>query len=148
MKLVRLMYVSRLSKGVGPKELQDILDVSRKNNRELHVSGALCYAAHGFLQVLEGPASAVNKLYRNIVRDERHENVTLLEYVEIKQRDLEKWYMAYIHSDDIDQGILSKYSDRNVFDPFDMDARQALGFMVDIAREREAFLAQQQKALE
>lgn len=142
--LVRLLYVSRLARGVGPKDLENILASSRKRNKELKISGALCYAGSGFLQCLEGPSDAVNELYRSIVQDARHVDVTLLEYTPITTRDLEKWYMAYIHSDDIDQAILAKHSDSKVFDPFAMTPEHALAFLVDIAEEREAFLRQQQ----
>ena len=142
--LVRLIYVSRITKECGPKDLQEILDVSRRNNAELGVTGALCYSGQGFLQCLEGPRTAVNELYRRIIQDERNEDVTLLTYAAIKEREFGQWSMAYMRADQIDQAILAKHGAAQTFDPYAMNAEQSLGLLKDIARERAAFLAKQQ----
>jgi hypothetical protein len=147
MNIVRLTYVSRLSRDCGPDALGKIMTVSRNNNKKLGVTGALCYSPRGFLQILEGPATTVNELYRRIVKDSRHSVVTLLEYVPIPYRDFEHWSMAYIRADEIAHGLLRKYSTRHVFDPFEMGPVQARGFLIAVAQERADFLAKQQNAI-
>ena len=79
MNIVRLTYASRLKKPLGHAALENIMNVSRRNNRKLGVTGALCSSPRGFLQILQGPAEAVNELYNRIVRDPRHSQVPLLE---------------------------------------------------------------------
>ena len=148
MNLVRLLYVSRLATGCGPDELDSILDVSRKNNRQSGVTGALCYSGNGFLQCLEGPAPAVNQLYREIARDDRHVDVTLLDYADVQARDFGRWSMAYIRNDEIDSGILQRIRGTSTFDPFDMAPGEAMDFLKAVVQEREAFLARQQAASE
>jgi hypothetical protein len=140
MKMVRLIYTSRFSFGVGPNDIQAILAVSRVNNESKGVTGVLCYDPRFFLQCIEGPRDAVNELYRNIVADPRHENVTLLEYADIDERVFENWAMAYVRADALTQSITLKYSAGKAFDPFAMSAKQALGLMERISRERQRFL--------
>jgi hypothetical protein len=140
MNMVRLIYVSHLAPGCSFEEVQRIAEVSRQRNEENAITGALCYDPRSFLQCLEGPRDAVNELYRHIVADERHKDVTLLEYSDICRRDFEGWSMAYARTDDIEKQILLKYSTGRTFDPFSMSAKQARGFMREISKERTRFL--------
>ena len=147
MNIVRLTYASRLKKPLGHAALENIMNVSRRNNRKLGVTGALCSSPRGFLQILEGPANAVNELYNRIVRDTRHSAVTLLEYAPIPYRDFANWSMAYVRADEIAHVLLRKFSTRHVFDPFEMGPVQARGFLMAVAQERADFLAKQQNAI-
>ena len=142
---VQLIYASRMAKGCGPKDLEAILDISRKKNPSIGVTGALCYSARGFLQCLEGSRSAVNTLYRRIVQDERNEDITLISYEHITERTFGQWSMAYVRADGVDAKILKKHKVDQDFDPFSVTPKQAIGLLRDMARERAAFLAQQQK---
>lgn len=144
MNIVRLTYVSRLARDCGPDALGKIMAVSRQNNKKLGVTGALCYSPRGFLQILEGPANAVNELYNRIVKDARHSAVTLLEYAPIPYRDFENWSMAYVRADEIAHALLRKFSTRHVFDPFEMGPAQARGFLMAVAQERADFLKKQE----
>ncbi len=138
--MVRLVYASRMASGVVHDDLSDILQTSRRNNEKQGITGALCYSAVGFLQCLEGSSDVINKLYGSIIRDARHVDVTLLAYCDIHQRIFAKWAMAYIRADEVESLILRKYSAQCTFDPFAMSAEQALGFLAEIAVEREASL--------
>ncbi len=142
--LVRLMYISRMAPECGPKELQEILDSSRKNNAEMGVTGALCYSPKGFLQCIEGPRKEINMLYRRIVRDERNEEVTLLSYMPIAEREFGQWTMACVRSDEVEQAIMVEHGAAAEFDPYSLNAEKALGLLKDIALERAAFCAKQQ----
>jgi len=142
MYLVRLLYVSRLGRGTGPTQVQNIVKVSEKNNPGLGITGALCYDARYFLQYLEGPRDAINQLYRKIAADARHDSVTLLDYTDISQRQFEDWSMAYIRASDLNKSVIRKFGRSDTFDPYNMTAEQALGFITTIFAEREQFLEQ------
>ncbi len=144
--MVRLIYASRMAAGLGHKELDEMIQTSRRKNEKRAVTGALCYSARGFLQCLEGPSDVINDLYGHIIRDKRHSEVTLLEYTDIHQRSFAKWAMAYIGADDVDAAVLRKYCAQTMFDPFAMTAQQALGFLADISAERELLMAKNRKA--
>ena len=143
MNMVRLIYVSHFNGNANPNDIQDILATSRKNNDQRGITGALCYDSKHFLQCLEGPRDHVNALYNHILCDERHQDVTLLEYSDIHERRFEKWSMAYSRIDELTEGIIYKYSATREFNPFSMTAKQALGFIGDMAKEREEYLAQE-----
>ena len=143
MNIVRLIYASRLKKKLDHAAVEKIADVSRRNNKKLGVTGALCSSPRGFLQILEGPPEAVNELYNRIVRDPRHADVSLLEYVKVPFREFENWSMAYVRTDEIAQALLHKYSTHRVFDPFTMGPTQARVFLLAITELRAHFLAKQ-----
>ena len=146
MNIVRLIYASRLKKKLDHAAVEKIADMSRRNNKKLGVTGALCSSPRGFLQILEGPPAAVNDLYNRIVRDPRHADVTLLEYVKVPFREFENWSMAYVRTDEIAQALLHKYSTHRVFDPFTMGPMQARVFLLAITELRAHYLAKQRHA--
>ena len=137
MNIVRLTYASRLKKPLKHDVLEKIMAVSRRNNRKLGVTGALCHSPRGFLQILEGPAAAVNELYNRIVRDPRHTQVTLLEYTKVPFREFENWSMAYVRTDEIAKALLHKYSTHHLFDPFTMGPVQARVFLLAVVQLSE-----------
>ena len=146
MNIVRLIYASRLKKKLDHAAVEKIADVSRRNNKKLGVTGALCSSPRGFLQILEGPPEAVNELYNRIVRDPRHADVSLLEYVKVPFREFENWSMAYVRTDEIAQALLHKYSTHRTFDPFTMGPMQARVFLLAITELRAHYLAKQRHA--
>ena len=146
MNIVRLIYASRLKQKLDHAAVEKIADVSRRNNRKLGVTGALCSSPRGFLQILEGPPEAVNELYNRIVRDPRHADVSLLEYVKVPFREFENWSMAYVRTDEIAQALLHKYSTHRTFDPFTMGPMQARVFLLAITELRTHYLAKQRHA--
>lgn len=58
------------------------------------------------MQVIEGERPQINNLYRNIIRDTRHRNCTLLRYSEIRSRDFSDWSMAYTTLDELKNSYL------------------------------------------
>jgi hypothetical protein len=146
MKIFRLSYVSRLAKDCGPDELGHIAAASRRNNKKLGVTGALCHSPRGFVQILEGPADAVNELFCRIVRDPRHSKITLLEYAAVPCREFEGWSMAYVRTDEIAAALLHKYSTGSLFDPFQLGPVQARVFLLAVTQLSAALLAKQEAA--
>ncbi|MBN2840596.1 MAG: BLUF domain-containing protein, partial [Coriobacteriia bacterium] len=105
MGLVRLTYASRLMPELGPSDLWDILKTAREHNSAAFITGMLCYDAGSFLQCLEGERDTVNALYRAIIADSRHSDVTLLEYGEIEHRIFSRWAMAYLKPEAITEQL-------------------------------------------
>jgi len=108
---------------------------SRRNNKSLGVTGSLCYSAKVFLQILEGPAKAVNELYRRIIMDRRHVDVTLIEYRPIAYRDFANWSMACISLQEVDRVLVKKFSTGRAFNPFEMSPEQARQFLLAVTAE-------------
>ena len=77
-------------------ELENLLKVSRARNASLSVTGALLFNEGRFLQVLEGGEADVRAVYRSIMRDRRHTDVTLLAAEPCERRRFERWSMAFV----------------------------------------------------
>jgi hypothetical protein len=71
-----------------------------------------------FIQVLEGARDEVCELYNAIVRDQRHANVRILVFEEIRERKFCNWTMGHVDLSKVNPGLLLKYHERAVLDPF------------------------------
>jgi len=80
-------------------EIQKILNSSRFNNVQAHVTGALLFNEGLFAQVLEGPVAGVEKIFEKIQRDARHSEVIVLESGTAAYRDFPEWSMAFAAPD-------------------------------------------------
>jgi hypothetical protein len=100
MSLHRLVYFSANeiagSTARLREEVDQILETSRRNNALVGVTGALMFSAGYFGQVLEGPQAAIEMTFERIQQDDRHANVSLLEFVPIATRTFESWAMAFV----------------------------------------------------
>jgi hypothetical protein len=96
------------------------------------VTGVLCLGEGIFLQVLEGGRSAVNKLYNRIVADKRHSDVELLCYEEISERRFAGWAMGQVNMKHLNPGLLLKYSERPVLDPFAVSGQVSMALFHEL----------------
>jgi len=116
--LVRLLYASRAKAPLTPEVIDNILQVSRKNNPSVGITGLLCHSGDVFMQVLEGGRDAVNMLYNRIAGDPRHTDVILLRYEEIAERRFASWSMGQVNLARVNPAILLKYSTKAELDPY------------------------------
>lgn len=77
MSLFQIIYVSHPF-GFDEARLDNILEVSRRNNTRDDVTGALICRVDAYLQLIEGPEAAVRATYARIRADDRHAEVSLL----------------------------------------------------------------------
>ena len=136
MHMVRLIYVSTMTDACDTEALQDILSASKKNNAERGISGVLCYDPAFFMQCLEGPRDAVNEIYSRITSDERHKNITLLEYTEVDRRLFENWSMGFLRPNIFDKETLAKYTTTGRVNPHALKAEQARNFLLDLVEQQ------------
>jgi hypothetical protein len=132
--LTRLLYASRATEPIEDAMLRAILERSRANNLERGITGVLCAHPEGgvFLQALEGSRAAVNALYTAIVRDPRHRDITILEYVEIDERRFPSWRMGSVNLAKVNRRSILRYSECAAFDPFAMSSRSALALLEEL----------------
>lgn len=98
----RLVYRSSatMERENRPAELEEIFELSRRNNTDLGLSGALLVWEDTFVQVLEGDEATVRDLYATIAADPRHEDVVLLDAHTVDDRVFARWSMAHISDDE------------------------------------------------
>ncbi|PZA11677.1 phosphonate transporter [Rhodopseudomonas palustris] len=98
--LYRLLYVSenRIAGAVADvaREIEAILDASRRHNDALGITGALIFNCGFFAQVLEGPRDAVELIFEVICKDPRHNKIQVISAGEVEAREFPHWTMAYI----------------------------------------------------
>jgi hypothetical protein len=132
--LVRLVYASHATSTIDDALLGSILKRAQGYNQEHGITGILCTYSQGnvFLQVLEGGRADVNALYAAIVRDRRHRDVTLLDYSEISQRRFATWRMGSVNLNRVNLGIILRFSETSVLDPFSMGGPAVLALLDEL----------------
>jgi hypothetical protein len=100
MPLNRLLYVSRcaLREQGAEREarVRQITADAAARNVATSLTGSLLYVNDSFVQVLEGPAEAVERTFEAICCDFRHVEVKLIDLVPVKARAFSDWNMAYL----------------------------------------------------
>lgn len=97
--LLQLAYISTRHPGMDDGEVERILSVSRLNNRRDGITGVLLFNGQRFLQMLAGPAPAVEQCYARIVRDSRHRALVQLGSKTAAARVFARWAMACQRTD-------------------------------------------------
>lgn len=90
-----LIYVSIANGEFSEEDLLGLLRQSRDRNQGACITGMLLYKNRRFMQLLEGPETAVRETYARILRDPRHRDVTILLQGEMAERDFANWSMGF-----------------------------------------------------
>ncbi|MBY6265264.1 BLUF domain-containing protein [Azospirillum sp. 412522] len=93
--MLTLLYRSDAVSLLPFSALADICVRSSTNNRRLGITGFLVEHEGTFLQVLEGEAEAINRLFARISKDERHYNMAVLGRWERPGRSFGFWAMNF-----------------------------------------------------
>ncbi|UZR28963.1 BLUF domain-containing protein [Methylococcus mesophilus] len=103
----RVIYVSSKADTLTEHDLEDISEISRRNNAELGITGLLISAHRYFFQFLEGGESAVEQLLKRIQQDPRHNHFLILKVEEnLESRMFPEWSMRIIDLDEMNNAIL------------------------------------------
>lgn len=133
--LVRLLYASRSVTPLNTEVVDDILVSAQNRNSEHGITGILCVCTLGnvFLQALEGDRLEINQLYRNLVVDPRHADVTVLHHEQIDQRVFSSWRMGRVDLNRLNAGTILRYSAHAALDPFSMSGTAAMAMVMELA---------------
>ena len=129
-RLKHVIYISRPTH-FDHSVLDDILTKSRSNNPAIEVTGNLIYHADLFLQLLEGPNLAVDKLYETILADNRHADIVKIRDETFNRRLFASWA---IKNDSHQSWMLSRSEIAR------MSSDEALQLFDRLARENDQFL--------
>lgn len=99
MSINQLIYISQATRKLSSEELNEIHQTASKNNQKIDVTGSLFYNGGWFLQVLEGPLSALNTLYQKIEKDPRHKSSRTLYNEPASFRIFTRWSMNMTNLD-------------------------------------------------
>jgi len=87
----QLIYASGATVRFSAADVKDLVASAQGRNRAMGITGLLIYYQGSFLQILEGPRAAVDRLFEQIQADPRHARILLLERRPIPQRDFPSW---------------------------------------------------------
>jgi len=125
MPFIQLTYASRPF-GFNEAILAGILLDARRCNTRDGITGALIARQDLFLQLLEGPAPAVDAAYQRIARDDRHIEVRRLTRRETGGRLFAAWAMRHDPArswmwsmDAVADGAVARASEAEVLDIFE-----------------------------
>ena len=105
-----MIYVSSGVRSFSDAEIRDILSVSRRNNERSGLTGMLLYRDGNFLQVLEGPESAVEATFARISKDPRHRGIIVIRITRPTSRLFSEWTMAFRDLTSDDASTLEGYN--------------------------------------
>ena len=100
MSINQLIYLSQATRKMSQDDLFAIQHTAKENNGPLDVTGSLFYNGGWFLQGLEGPIPALEKLYKKIELDPRHKNSRIIYNEPANFRTFPRWNMNMTNLDD------------------------------------------------
>jgi hypothetical protein len=120
----RLIYRSQPF-GFDEAMLAGILSAARRNNPRWGITGALICRHDIYLQLIEGPAEAIDALYATICADDRNTDVRLLLSEDMGERLFPNWAMLddtapsqFWSAQDVAAGVLEAASQDALLAPF------------------------------
>lgn len=127
--LNRLVYFSERDGACDDAALEAIVAQSAARNRARDVTGLLIADKRAFIQILEGPRTAVSLLFQDISRDPRHRNVVLVEFSEIQQLSYPRWGMAHASDPDKLEAAWARVTRDRIWEPLKLNALQLRGLL-------------------
>lgn len=126
--LHRLVYLSRNdisgTNDTLQSEMSQILRSARENNSKRNVTGALMFNAEVFAQVLEGPHDELESLFAHIESDERHSEISMLDFGPVESRGFPEWAMAYVGDESTLTDRFFMMAEETNFDPDSLSGDQ------------------------
>ncbi len=130
----RIKYVSRFSREMERREIDELVARAAAKNEKLGVTGILMGSGRLFFQVIEGPSKNVDRLYESIAGDDRHRDVLLLDVEhDVAERHFPDWSMRRVG---LDPGAEERLRPaRELLDALVAKQREAVEIRLDLERE-------------
>jgi len=96
----RITYLSTAIAMFTHESLMELAEHAARMNAEKMIGGVLYYKGGQFLQVIEGPTEAIDQLWSNLLKDQRHAWVEALLVEEHVNRAFDGWGMGLCDMDD------------------------------------------------
>ena len=95
------------------RETERLFEVSRLRNERDGITGLLMTGRLCFAQILEGPRDDVERTFRRLEIDPRHEDVVVLTREPLRTRSFGRWAMARV---DDESGLIDRFFARRAVD--------------------------------
>ncbi len=135
--LTRLVYHSENHLGADGGGMIDgltaILETSRRRNEKDGVTGALLFDKLWFIQILEGEREAVSATLRRIARDERHDELVVMDCRPAETRLFGNWWMGFGNLRGDNGALYARHGIGAKLDPRKISGDQAAAIAVELA---------------
>lgn len=103
----RLTYISQATPELSLSVVQQIGEVSMRNNQQRGITGVLLFLDGVFFQILEGEPQQIEPLYQKILMDQRHTNVICLKTEsQVTERLFPDWAMKIVDLSQCDEVLI------------------------------------------
>lgn len=102
--VLQLVYISTAREPISVALSEDVLAVSRRNNRADGITGLLVAGKRRFLQAIEGPEDKVRAAFARIAADPRHYACVILSERAVEHTQFGEWAMGYAGAADEGNG--------------------------------------------
>lgn len=140
-KLLRAVYCSENRIDRSERKLVEAIDAiltqSQSNNQKCGITGALVFNRGVFGQVLEGSAEAIEETFERIQSDDRHGNVTVLDFSPLEERSFRDWSMGYVGTESILRDRVDCLPGVTNFDLRRLDGVEMFTLLRDVAMSNE-----------
>lgn len=96
MQLKSLTYTSLARLDLGGEDIADIHRTARQANALNGVTGLLIFNGTHFLQIIEGPESAIDELVGRLRLDQRHHQLEIRDERKVAGRQFPGWSMEFV----------------------------------------------------
>jgi len=138
--LTRLIYHSENHLGADGggmiKDLNTILSAAQRNNEKAGITGALLFDTLWFIQILEGERDVVSATLRRIMRDERHDELVVMDCRPADKRLFDTWSMGFAMLRGDDGTLYARHGIGKRLNPRVISGEQALSLAVELATVR------------
>ena len=135
--LTRLVYHSENHLGADGggmiKDLNAILSVSQRNNEKAGITGALLFDTLWFIQILEGEREAVSATLRRILRDQRHDELVVMDCRPAETRLFGNWWMGFAMLRGDNGALYARHGIGAKLDPRKISGDQAVAVALELA---------------
>ena len=135
--LTRLVYHSENHLGADGggmiDGLNDILCTSQRRNEKAGITGALLFDKLWFIQILEGEREAVSTTLRRIMRDERHDELVIMDCRLAETRLFGNWWMGFAMLSADNAALFARHGIERKPDPRKISGDQAIAIAVELA---------------
>lgn len=93
--MYRVVYISAVTGEFTESMIDDILKVSREQNKIHNITGMLLLNNYQFIQYIEGDEKDIKQLVNNLKKDTRHTDFIILQEGNIDKRLFADWNMLF-----------------------------------------------------
>lgn len=101
----QLAFASRARFDLRAAQTSELIATSRANNARDGITGVLLYSGETFLQIVEGEDVAISNLWRRLLLDDRHRELTTL-FDQAGTRWYARWRAGYIPEHQLEPHVL------------------------------------------